>query len=84
MTSDITIYIKQQLDTTFILQYEVNITLDVDTLANIKTRLLKSFSLGREFPDARLEAAILRKSKLMQTIFKDEFGLTNTIINLIV
>ena len=84
MITDITIYIDPQTADTFRLRYEVTATLDDATLATIQARLLKSFSLGRDFPDARLEAAILRKSKLMQTIFKDEFGLTTTIINLIV
>jgi hypothetical protein len=84
MTTDITIYIASQSDDNFRLRYEATATLDDATLSIIQARLLKSFSLGREFPDARLEANILRKSKLMQTIFKDEFGLSTTIINLIV
>jgi hypothetical protein len=84
MTTDITIYIDPQADETFRLRYEVNATLDDNTLNTIKTRLLKSFSLGRKFPDARLETVILRKSKLMQFIFKDEYGLSTAIINLIV
>jgi hypothetical protein len=84
MTTDITIYIASQSDDNFRLRYEATVTLDDATLSIIQARLLKSFSLGREFPDARLEANILRKSKLMQTIFKDEFGLSTTIINLIV
>jgi hypothetical protein len=84
MTTDITIYITPQTDGNFRLRYEVNTAFDNDTLTAMRTRLLKSFSLGREFPDARLAVAILRKSKLMQSIFNDEFGLTTTIINLIV
>lgn len=84
MTPDVIIYIDLQADNIYRLRYEVGADIDAATQAAIRTRLLKSFSLGREFPDARIELSILRKSKLMQTIFKDEYGMTSTIINLII
>jgi hypothetical protein len=84
MTTDVTIYIDPQASNTFRLRYEVGGEIDAVTQHVIRTRLLKSFSLGREFPDASIALNILRKSKLMQTILKDEYGLSSTIINLIV
>jgi hypothetical protein len=65
------------------LRYEIKGTLDSAIVAAIQTRLLKSYSLGRTWPDAYNAAGIARKAKLMGMIFKNEYGITSEIINTI-
>jgi hypothetical protein len=65
------------------LRYEIKGTLDASIVAAIQSRLLKSYSLGRTWPDAYSTAGITQKAKLMSMIFKNEYGITSEIVNTI-
>jgi hypothetical protein len=65
------------------LRYEIKGALDASRVTSIQLRLLKSFSLGRNWPDAYNAAGIAQKAKLMGMIFTNEYGITCEIINTI-
>lgn len=79
-TQTITIYIAKKA-TAYILRYEFNISLGAATEALVATRLSKSFSLGRDYPDAYTLDTIEKKAKLMQDILVGDFGFTSRVIN---
>ena len=66
------------------LRYEFKGSLDPTLMPLIQSRLLKSFSLGRNWPDAYSAAGIAQKAKLMSMIFKNEYGITSEIVNTII
>ncbi len=79
-SSQVAIYITGNEASGYRITYEFleNVT-DEQAIA-IRTRLLKSFSLGRQFVDAKLLSGAQRKANLMKTIFRQEYGLlANTV-----
>ena len=84
INTDVTIYIEGEGEgSAYTVRYELRTTL-VDTITtNIVNRLRKSFNLDRKLPDAYTESAILRKAELMKSIFRSEYGLSATIVDLI-
>jgi hypothetical protein len=80
--TDITIYIEGA-GVAYTVRYEVRSTLTDVISASIAVRLRKSFNLNSTIPDAYTEPAILRKADLMKSIFRSEYGLSATIVDLI-
>lgn len=80
--ADVNIFIEEE-NRKYRLRYEIRKSISDDLTAKIFARLLKSYSLGRSFADANSEPAIRQKARLMSIIFKNEYGLSSTIIDLI-
>lgn len=79
--NDVVIYLNSNRSDKWRVRYEILTDVTDQIRTAIDVRLQKSFSLGRIWPDANSEKAALQKAKLMQNIFKLEFGLTSTVIN---
>jgi len=62
------------------IRYEVRRSYSDQILTKLRQRLLKSFSLGRDYVDARTEQAATQKAELMQRILDNEFGYTSRIV----
>lgn len=77
---DVAIYVTESNGLYFVRYELLIVTLDADIIARINTRMQKSFTLNNTNPDARTEAGIALKAKLMRIIFKSEFGLNANII----
>ena len=77
---DATIYIEQERENQFRVRYEFRISIAPNIQEQVRQRLLKSFSLGRNFPDARTIPAARQKGRLMQTLLKNSFGYTSNIV----
>ena len=78
-TPDIVIYAEGK-NNSYRIRYEIRSNVSKPNSDRIRLRLLKSFSLGRSYPDARTKRAATQKATLLQRIFDREFGLTSTII----
>ena len=81
--ADVNIYLEPY-KSGFRIRYEIKKILTSDLTTTIYNRMLKSFSLGQNFLDAFTQDGINQKASLMQLIFRNEFGLSSAIINLIV
>lgn len=77
---DVTIYIEQARNNEFRVRYEFRTTVTPNIQEQVRQRLLKSFSLGRSFPDARTQNAARQKGRLMQTLLKNSFGYNSNIV----
>ena len=81
--TDIVIYIESFGQNEYRVRYDTPGVSDPDIIAAARRRMLKSFSLGRNFPDAYTIPAIIQKANLMSKIFRGEYGFTSVIVNLI-
>lgn len=77
--ADVNIFIEVDRSN-YRLRYEIRKSITEELTQIIRDRMSKSFSLGRNYPDAYTEVAIQQKANLMQTIFTNEYGLSSSII----
>jgi len=77
--SDVTIYLERRGDE-YRARYEIRTSVSTETAQRIRQRLLKSFSLGRNFPDARTVGNIRQKGRLMQMLLQSNFGFQSDIV----
>lgn len=81
--SDVAIYAERS-GAAYRLRYEIQIMVTDPVRQAINARMLKSFSLDRTWPDSYTERGIKQKAQLMQTIFRQDFGLRASIIEVLV
>jgi hypothetical protein len=80
---DVVIY-AERAGPAFRVRYELQIMITAPVKKLIDDRLLRSFSLDRSWPDSYTERGIRQKAKLMQNIFRQDFGLNANIIEILI
>lgn len=71
--SDVTIYLERR-GSEYRVRYEFRISVTAAEAAEVRQRMLKSFSLGRNYPDARTPDAARQKGRLMAMLLRNNFG----------
>jgi hypothetical protein len=80
---DVVIY-AERAGTAYRVRYEIQIMLTATVKKLVDERMSRSFSLGREWPDSYTERGIRQKAKLMQNIFRQDFGLNASIVEILI
>lgn len=73
----------ERIGAVYRLRYEIQVLITDTVRQSIETRMLKSFSLGRTWPDSYTENGIRQKARLMQGIFRQDFGLVASVIEIL-
>jgi hypothetical protein len=77
--SDVTIYLERRGDE-YRVRYEFRIRVTEAEVAEVRQRMRRSFSLGRNYPDARTVDGARQKGRLMAMLMKSNFGYSTDIV----